>query len=475
MKRREFIRATATGLAGAIVAPTIIPRHVLGRGFLAPSDTVNVAGIGVGGQGMWNISNLSSQANIVALADVDFGYVAHSFEERMSWTEDDGSPMFPELADLRAVFDRAARYADFRRMLDEHRDDIDAVVVATPDHTHAIAALTAMGHGKHVFVQKPLTYSVEEARMLKAAAASTGVVTQMGNQGHSSDDGRRAVELVRSGIIGQIREVHVWTNRPHVYWPQGFARPTTSITPPSTLDWDLYLGPAREQTYVEGIHPFAWRGWVDFGGGALGDMGAHLLDFPFWALELGMPTRVETRASPWGGEAEAPDTYPVATVTTYDFDSAPRGPVRLTWFDGGLMPPTPQIAPEDYELDPGGGVMYVGERGLLIHDTYGLNPRFLGEGLDEAAAAVPVSLPRIEGGMDAHEHNWLRAIREEEAVSCPFEYAADLTEVMHLGIVALHAGEPIGYDAVNMRIPDAPDAERFLSRTYRPGWELPRL
>ena len=475
MHRREFVRTGAASVAGAVFAPTLVPRHVLGRGFRAPSDTVNVAGIGVGGQGMWNLSAMSSQANIVAMADVDWGYVAESFDERATYTEDDGSPAFPELADLRALYDRTPRYADFRRMLDERGRDIDAVVVATPDHTHAIAALTAMGMGKHVYVQKPLTYSVEEARMLKHAAATTGVVTQMGNQGHSSDDGRRVVEVLRAGVIGPVREVTIWTNRPHVYWPQGFARPAVSTPPPATLDWDLFLGPAPQQAYVPGIHPFSWRGWVDFGGGALGDMGAHLMDFPVWALELGMPTRVETRASPWGGPKAHPDTYPVATITTYDFGGAPGGPVRLTWFDGGLMPPTPRDAPAGFALDPGGGVMYVGEKGLLIHETYGLSPRFLPEALGEAASAVPVSIPRIEGGIDGHEHNWLRAIRGEEDISCPFSYAADLTETMHLGVVALHAGVPIEYDAAAMRIPNAPDAERFLSRTPRPGWELPTL
>ena len=475
MHRRDFLRTGAASMAGAFFAPTLVPRHVLGRGFRAPSDTVNVAAIGVGGQGMWNVSALTAVANVVALADVDFGYVAESFDERMEYKEDDGSPMFPELADLRALFDRLPHYADFRRMLDERGGDIDAVVVATPDHTHAVAALTAMGHGKHVYVQKPLTYSVEEARALKRAAASTGLVTQMGNQGHSSDDGRRVVELVRSGLLGPVREVHVWTNRPHVYWPQGFARPEASAPPPATLDWDLFLGPAPDQPYVPGIHPFSWRGWVDFGGGALGDMGAHLIDFPFWALELGMPARVETRHSPWGGDQEHPDTYPAATLTTYDFDHAGAGPVRLTWYDGGLMPPTPRDLPEGVEIDPGGGVMYVGERGRLIHETYGLNPRLFPASLEGEAAAVPTSIPRIREGIDGHEHNWIRAIQGEEAVSCPFEYAADLTEVMHLGIVAMHAGQPIEYDAANPRIPNAREAERFLGRTYRAGWELPSL
>ena len=477
MHRRDFVRTSAAALGGAAAfgGISIVPRHVLGGpGVRAPSDTVTVAGIGVGGQGMWNLTAMRPEARVVAMADVDWGYVDEMFAERATYREDDGSPMFPELPEIRAFYDATPKYADFRRMLDE-RTDIDAVVVATPDHTHAVAALAAMGRGKHVFVQKPLTYNVAEARALKAAAAKTGLVTQMGNQGHSGDDGRRVVEMLRGGAIGTVREVTIWTNRPHVYWPQGFARPTAVSAPPPTLDWDLFLGPAREQPYVPGIHPFSWRGWVEFGGGALGDMGAHLMDFPFWALGLGMPTRVETRASPMGGEPENPDTYPVATITTYDFDQATAGPVRLTWFDGGLMPPTPREAPAGFKLDPGGGVMYTGSRGLLVHETYGESPRLLPESLSEAADAIPQSLPRIPGGSSGHELNWLRAIRGEAEPSCPFSYAADLTEVMHLGVVALRAGVPIEYDAATMTIPNAPDAERFLRRTYRAGWELPTV
>jgi predicted dehydrogenase len=472
MKRRDFLRTGAASVASAFFAPMVVPRHVLGGpGYLAPSDTVNVAGIGVGGQGMWNLAALMDQ-NIVALADVDWAYVDESFEERIAMREDDGAPMFPEMAELRPHFERAARYSDFRRMLDERERDIDAVVVATPDHTHAVAALWAMERGKHVFVQKPLTYSVEEARALKRAAQATGVVTQMGNQGHSSDDGRRAVELARSGVVGPIREVLTWTNRPAGYWPQGVGRPEPTAPPPS-LEWDLFLGPAAERPYYPGIHPFAWRGWVDFGVGALGDMGAHILDFPFWALELGMPSRVETRRSPWGGDREHPDTYPVATITTYWFDRPGMDPLKLTWFDGGLMPPTPVEAPEGFKLNEEGGVIYVGERGLLVHDLYGYSPRLLPEALNEEAAAVPQSLPRIEGGIYGHEGNWVRAIRGEEAISAPFSYSSDLTEVMLLGLVAARAEQPIAYDAANMRIPNAPDAERFLRRSYRPGWELP--
>ena len=473
MNRRTFAR---TGAAALVGAPLILPRHVFGRGFLAPSDTVGLAAIGAGGMGASNMAALTDQ-NVVAWADVDFARVAESVRA-------------PERAALKAKYDAAARFTDFRRMLDRHGRNIDAVVIATPDHVHAVAALTAMGMDKHVYVQKPLTYTVEEARALKrAAAARPRLVTQMGNQGHSGDDGRRVVEVVRSGVLGPIREVLAWTDRPARWWPQGIAL-AEATTPPATapegLDWDSFLGPAPAMPYTPGIHPFAWRGVVEFGVGALGDMGAHLLDFPFWALEPGMPNRIETRHTPWGGtrarlEAGRPDTYPLGTVTTYHFDqrpalaSAETGPFKLTWFDGGLMPPTPREAPAGFSLDAGGGVMFIGERGMLIHETYGENPRFLPEGLAEDAARVPVSLPRIAGGIRGHEQNWIRAIRGEEPISSPFSYGADLNELMLLGLVAARAGEPITYDAAAMRLPGTPDAERFLRRTYREGWALPSV
>lgn len=464
MHRRTFVKRSAAAFA----APLIVPRHVLGGpGYRAPSDTVNLAAIGAGGMGSSNMSALVDQ-NIVALADVDFGEVEASLAERMEWDNGADRELFTT---LKGKYDRAARYSDFRRMLDRHERDVDAVLIATPDHVHAVAALWAMGKGKHVYVQKPLTYTVEEARALKRAAEATGVVTQMGNQGHSGDDGRRVVEVVRSGVLGPIREVMVWTDRPAGWWAQGIARPEPQPAP-ANVDWDVFLGPAPEQPYTPGIHPFAWRGWVDFGVGALGDMGAHLVDFPFWALELGMPVRVETRHSPWGGEPANPATYPLATITTYTFDRGER-PLTMTWFDGGLMPPTPGDAPEGFQLSRDGGVMFVGERGMLIHETYGERPRFLPESLGEEAARVPQTLPRIEGGIYGHEQNWIRAIRGEEAISCPFAYASDLTEVMLLGVAAMRAEQPIAYDAAAMRIPNAPDAERFLRREYRRGWELP--
>ena len=475
MKRRSFVRTTAA----ASLAPLIVPRHVLGgAGFVAPSDTVAVGIIGGGGMGAANASALAmlDSVRIVALADADLGRARAAVQDRLG--SGDAGRQAQGRA-LGAAYDAAATFTDYREML--ARDGLDGVVIATPDHVHAHAALTAMGQGMHVYCQKPLTYTVEESRRLAQAAQASGVVTQMGNQGHSGDDGRRVVEVLRAGVLGPIREVQAWTNRPNGWWPQGVAA-TEPAPVPDGLDWDVYLGPNERQPYRPGIHPFGWRGWVGFGVGSLGDMGAHLVDFPIWALDLGRPSRVETRHTPWGGGRENPATYPLATVTTYDFPrlgteagGADAGQaLRMTWFDGGLLPPTPAAAPDGFALDPNGGVLYVGDRGILIHETYGSRPRFLSAtpSADLAAEAgeVPRSLTRIEGDMGGHEANWIRAIQGTEAISCPFSYAAHLNEVMLLGVAAMWAGQPLAV---------APDgtvtnhSASVLSRTYRDGWALP--
>lgn len=479
MNRRSFVRTTAAASA----APFIVPRHVLGGpGFVAPSDTVAVGMIGAGGMGASNATPLAmmDDVRIAAIADVDMGRVWSAVEGRL--TADDAGRQRQGAA-LRDAYEAAAQYADFREMLATEADGLDGVVVATPDHMHAIAALTAMNAGLAVYAQKPLTYTVEESRRLARKAAATGLVTQMGNQGHSGDDGRRVVEVVRAGVLGPIREVQAWTNRPNGWWPQGV--PATEPEPvPEGLAWDVYLGPNEEQPYRPGIHPFGWRGWVGFGVGSLGDMGAHLVDFPVWALDLPRPSRVETRHTPWGGDREDPATYPLATLTTYRFDGAgpdagaadSGGPIHMTWYDGGLLPPTPEAAPDGFELDPNGGVIFVGERGMLIHETYGSNPRFLttesGADLEAEAAAVPVSLPRVEGGMGGHEMNWIRAIQGQAEASSPFAYAAHLNEVMLLGVAAMNAAQPIAVTP-DGAITNHPAGDALLTRAYRAGWELP--
>lgn len=476
-------------IAGA--GAMLVPRHVLGgQGFVAPSDRLNIAIVGAGGMGMSNAEQVLSE-NIVALCDVDFGYVDRQAASRLK--RGDGTPR-PEGEQLQSAFEKAQRYTDFRRMLERQRD-IDAVLIATPDHLHAHIALAAMDLGKHVYVQKPLTATVHEARLLQAAAERTGVVTQMGNQGHSTDDARLINEWIAAGVIGPVSRILIWTNRP--IWPQGVPRPldygqaverrgwgmgalnallsgamSGEYAVPDGLDWDLYLGPAQERAYHPMYHPFNWRGWVDFGVGALGDMGAHLVDHPFWALDLGYPTSVEATSTPFGGGSENPATWPLAMTAHYEFPArGGRPPVTLDWYDGGLMPPRPDILPDDVTMEREGGVLYIGERGILMHETYGRNPQVFPASLMEEARAVPKTMPRVSG---SHEMNWVNACKGQGSAVSPFSYAAPLTEVMLLGLVALRAGQgrKIRYDAANMRITNAPDAEQYLTRNYRRGWEL---
>jgi predicted dehydrogenase len=503
LPRREFVRAAGMAAAGL----TIVPRHVLGKGQTAPSDLVNVAGVGVGGMGRSNMTNLASQ-NIVALCDVDWGFAGKAYdgipqqvaaaEKRLAEANPAPTPeqrqraqtQIESLKQLAAKAGKATRYVDYREMLEKQKD-IDAVMIATPDHTHAVIATAAMSLGKHVYVQKPLAWSVEECRALAKKAIDTKVVTQMGNQGHSSDDARLVNEYIQSGTIGDVREVHIWTNRPLAYWPQGIPRPepskmtaspdasqpwnlrfvmdklagTLQAAPhamPDKLAWDLFLGPAPQVEYHPVYHPFNWRGWTDWGVGAIGDMGAHLIDHAVWALDLGYPTSVETQSTPYNKA-----TYPMATTTYYEFPARGAKPaVKVTWFDGGLLPPKPEEMGTE-EFDKGGGVLYIGSKGKLLHGTYAQNPRLLGPLAN--APKPPQTYKRIT---TSHEINWIDAIRGRQETTSPFSYAAKLTEIMLLGVVALNAGKKIQYDGATMKITNAPEAEQFLRRQYRQGWAL---
>ena len=519
--RRKFVKT----VAGTSAAVTIVPRHVLGHGIQAPSDTVNIAVIGLG-MGASNAQALLSQ-NIVAFCDVQDSRLAAAIKRfenaaaapATAAQRGGGSAAQraePSKGQQEANARRPAqnsrenakrfvsqnlpklgKYRDYREMLEKQKD-IDAVVIATPDHMHAPIATMAMDLGKHVYVQKPLCWSVEEARVLAKKAKEKKVVTQMGNQGHSTDDARTGYELIASGAIGEVREVHVWTNRPLGYWPQGVPRPAPLVDDPKRplgwdgravdkrlaaafvgnypkpddLDWNLFLGGAPEVEYHPIYHPFNWRGWVDWGQGALGDMGAHLVDHPFWALNLGFPTTVETLSTPFNNAS-----YPSATTTYYEFPK--RGnlpPVKLTWYDGGLLPHRPEDI-GDARMNPDGGVMYVGSKGKLIQDTYGLKPRLFPAPHPASKAAPPQKLKRI--AHEEHEMNWVEAIKGQAEISSPFEYAAPLTEVMLLGVVALRAGQKIHYDGAKMEITnsvassDQPlEGEQLLRREYRQGFGL---
>jgi predicted dehydrogenase len=507
--RRRFLTDVAAGSAAA----ALVPRHVLGRGFTPPSDMLNIAGVGIGGMGRQNLINLSSQ-NIVALCDVDWGYADKGFErldtDIQRLRDRLANPTAPPAAgQSQAPFDpvkaksrldnmvrlktelpKAKRYKDYREMLEKQKD-IDAVLVATADHMHAPIALAAMELHKHVYVQKPLTWSVEEARKMARTAKETKVATQMGNQGHSLDDARLTVEYIWAGAIGEVREIHIWTNRPLGFWPQGIPRPEALKEPgdklpwngkgvnerlagamagnypvPEALSWNLFLGAAAPNIDYHPIyHPFNWRGWVDWGVGAIGDMGAHLIDHSMWALNLVMPASVETISTPFNGAS-----YPHATMTFYEFPArGPLPPVKLTWYDGGLKPNKPEEL-GDEELSQEGGALLIGSKGKLLHETYGAHPRLLPKSLHDSFGKPPQKLPRIPG--EAHEMNWVDACKGKTEASCPFEYAARLTEVMLLGVVALKAGKKISYDGPNMRVTNLPQANDYLRREYRQGWSV---
>ena len=523
--RRDFVAGGATLALGALVAPPmIVPRHVLGRGFQAPSDTLNIAYVGAGGMGMSNWGQLLTERT-AAVCDVDFGVVDRALANRLrprgpatppstlsdaekqAWmtrrAADDAKAM-ADAQTMAAAYRGAPKYADYREMLDKQKD-IDAVLVATPDHMHAMIALRAMQAGKHVYVQKPLTYSVMEARAMQKAARDTKVVTQMGNQGHSGDGTRRIKELINAGVLGDVTQVHVWTDRPQRYWAQGIPRPTATaptmapstsdvppqwnmrtvdravltamaaaqVAPPSTLNWDLFLGAVPAVPYHPAYHPFSWRGWLDFGVSAIGDMGAHLIDQPFWALELGYPTSISASSTPWGGGNNTPASYPLSTMVQYEFAARGRGrpAVTMMWYDGGLLPPRPKFLPDEIKLNPDGGGLFIGTKGVLIYDTYGNNPRVYPTSVDESASRVPVTVERIT---TTHEMNWANACKGKGTASAPFSYAAPLTEVMLLGLVALRAGQgrKILYDGDGMRVTNAPDANAYLTRDYRSGWSL---
>ena len=509
LSRRDFVRDTGTLALGAM----IVPRHVLGGpGYKPPSATLNVAVVGAGGMGKSNArALLSAGENIVAVCDVDFPFVERGLASDLRPNQRTGQ-VSESAVRMQEAYTKAAKYDDFRVMLERQRD-IDAVVVATPDHTHAAVAVAAMRAGKHVYVQKPMAYSVYECRLMARVARETGATTQMGNQGHSWEGTRRIVDWVRAGVVGPIREAHIYTNRPVNYWAQGIPRPPATAPntpsrnpdvprqwnmgtvnsaisramfdatqgPPPGLNWDLFLGPAPEVAYHPVYHPFAWRGWVDYGGGALGDMGAHLVDQAYWALDLGFPTSIVASSTAWGyegtGQTRRPVSYPLATTAQYEFPA--RGsmpPVNMYWYDSGILPPRPPFMPDDMAYpNGGGGGFLIGEKGTISWATYGEDARIFPEALNQEAQNVPRSVPRIEIERGfAHEANWAQACKGEAQASAPFEYSARLVETMLLGVVALRAGQgrKILYDGANMTITNAPEANQYLTREYRGGWEL---
>jgi predicted dehydrogenase len=434
MTRRNFIEKTALAAAGI----SIVPRHVLGgKGYQAPSDKLNIACIGIGGKGRSDSAAMKTE-NVVALCDVD---------------ETQG-------LDTRKLYPKAKYYRDFRVMLE--KENVDAVTVSTPDHNHAIIALTAMQLGKHVFVQKPLTHTVREARILTEAAKRYNVVTQMGNQGHAGEGARLINEWIADGAIGEVYEVHVWTDRP--IWPQGMERPKETPPVPETLDWNVWLGPAPNRPYNPAYLPFRWRGWQDFGTGALGDMGAHLLDHPYWALELDAPDTIQASSTGINDES-----WPQTSMVTWTFPAKNGGKqVKIVWFDGGIMPPRPE------DLEPGrrlGNVIYYGTKGKLMHNTYGLNPRLIPETAMQAYKLPGKTLKRSPG---IHQE-WIDAIKNGGKSSTDFSYSARLTEMMLLGNIAIKtqgSNTILRWNGAEGKFSNLDEANQYLTKKYRQGWEV---
>jgi predicted dehydrogenase len=403
----------------------------------------------MGGGDIATVSRLG--ANIVALCDVDDERAAGSFR----------------------AFPKARRYKDFRVMLDKEAAGIDAVTVGTPDHIHAVAAMAAIRAGKPVYCQKPLTHTLHECRELTKAARKAGVATQMGNQGHATLGARLTNEWIQAGIIGTVREVHVWSDRAGRLWKQGIGRPKDTPPVPSTLDWNLWLGPVRERPYSPSYAPVSWRGWWDFGTGAMGDMGCHIIDHPVWALRLGPPATVESRTTLDGsfldGDRPNDETYPIAALIYYEFPA--RGdlpPLRMTWYEGGLMPPAPAELPLADRL-PDNGVLYVGSKGKMYHSSHGGMPQLLPRELHDAAAKVPPSIERSPG----HYEEWVQACKGGPPPVSNFDYAGPLTEIALVGVLSLRApGRRLEWDSENLKFKNAPELSRYIHVECRRGWAL---
>ncbi len=453
--RRGFLAATA----GAFM---IVPGSVFGQaGRKSPSDRLNVAAIGAGGMGNANLNNLAGEKidpglreNIVALCDVDDVQVAATWKQ----------------------FPNAKHYRDFRVMLEKEKG-IDAVIVATPDHTHCVAAMAAMQLGKHVYVQKPMTRLVSEARLLTETARKQGIASQMGNQGHSGEGVRRICEWIWSGAIGDIHTVHAWTNRP--VWPQGFSdRPADKPPVPDTLSWDLWLGPAPLRDYSPNYLPFSWRAYWDFGSGALGDMACHILDPVFTALKLKYPVSVEASCSTYVSPAKLwvkvvnTESFPEASIIHYRFpERLGMPPVEVIWYDGGLIPTRPEeLAPEEEMGSGGSGVIFEGTNGKLMCGTYGDNPTLLPTWKMKYFEEPKPTIPRIEGN---HEQNWAAACKGGEPACSNFDYSGPLAEMVVMGNLAIrYPMRKLDWDGENMRVTNVPEANDFVNMQYRSGWVL---
>lgn len=450
ISRRKF----TSRCAAAALSFHYVPRRLMGRE--APSNKLNLAAIGIGGMGASNLRACESE-NIIALSDVDSDYASK----------------------VLARYPKAKVYKDYRRMLEKEKD-IEGVIIATPDHTHAVITMAALEAGKHVYCQKPLTHTVFEARKVVQAAKLAKVHTQMGNQGHSSDEIRKLKEWLADGVIGTVTEVHAWTDRPvggdpwSTFAVQAMSKDTPPV--PETLDWDLWLGPVAFRPYHPDYHPLKWRAWLDFGTGALGDMGCHILDPAFWALDLGAPAGIQATSTHWEPEVSS-QTFPRASIVRYLFPArGKRAPVRLTWYDGRLMPPIPEQLGPDRKL-PTSGALIIGDKGTIVHGSHGAaGLRLLPEKRMEEYRQPEPSIPRIPKGQNGHEGDWVRACKEGESSTPPssnFQYGGALTEMVLLGMIAIRVKNQIlEWDAESLRFKNNEQANELLHIKYREGWKL---
>ena len=432
--RRKFIKSASIGTLGF----QVVPSRVFGA-----NERVALAGIGAGGKGSSDIAGArDAGAEVVGLCDVDAGRLNQAVKK------------YPD----------SKGYTDYRKLFDELGKSIDAVTVSTPDHMHFHAALRAVQMGKHTYVQKPLTHSIWEARKLANEARKAKVVTQMGNQAHAGEPIRRAVELIRSGVIGKVKEVHAWTNRP--IWPQGLEKKLTAQEVPKNMDWDLWIGPAPMRPYNSGYAPFKWRGWWDFGTGALGDMGCHIMDMPFWALDLKYPTSVEAKQN--GNSLEC---GPNKSIVTYTF---PEGKYNhkmpFVWYDGGYMPEesvfegTIVNSQNAKKFD----LIIIGEKGKFLFNRNSTKWKTSPEGLLDNVNPEK-TIPRVKN----EDQEWVDAIRGvgSEPLS-GFAYSGPFTETVLLGNLAVRLGKRIAWDGINLKATNAPEAEELIKRPYRKGWEV---
>ncbi len=472
--RRKFLQNTGVAAAGIL----IVPRHVLGgKGFIAPSDKLIIAGVGVGGKGRSDLSNFyeSGKSEIAFLCDVD---------DRRS-------------AESRKNFPKAKYYKDWREMFDKESKNFDAVSVSTPDHNHAVIAMGAMQLKKHVYVQKPLTHDIYEARKLTEAAEKYKVVTQMGNQGSSGDGVRQLREWYDAGIIGDVHSVYCWTNRP--IWPQGIPWPSAKPPVPKELDWDLWLGTAPYKDYVDNLIPGSWRGWWDYGTGALGDLGCHLMEAPFRVLDLKYATDVEASVgsvfTAFGERGVFPDSCPPSSHATLTFPKTSKtlGPVKYHWMDGGIKPERPEeLGPNDLFGDGNSGILFVGTKGKMMASEYAANPRLLPLSKNDEVKVKKV-FDRVPGGADGHYAQWVEgaiAGYGNAKLSSPFELAGPLTEAILMANLAIRGADmpkprkdkdgfdyPVSnmklqWDHVNMKVTNYDDVNQFVKREYRKGWSL---